>query len=260
VSTRSVQRPPTLAYVLHAHDWSESSLIVDLFTRDFGRVSAVAKGAKRPHSQLRPVLMPFHQIVVGFGAKTGPEVEVWLLRLAEWGGGPAWPGGAALLPAFYANELLMRLLPRHDQLTLLWDAYAHLLPALTYPGTLHASLRAFELILLRQLGHLPDLARHSARNTELDDDVLYTVRADTGVAEAEHDEPAVAGWLLKRLEAELAPVFLHGAPSPMPEALLQVCAQGSSDLRTLLRAVLHYHVGPQPLRTRQLMLDITQAP
>ncbi len=260
MSSRTVHRPPTLAYVLHSHDWSESSLIVDLFTRDHGRVSAVAKGAKRPHSQLRPVLMPFHQIVVGFGAKTGPEVEVWLLRLAEWGGGPAWPGGSALLPAFYANELLTRLLPRHDSLTRLWDAYAHLLPALTYAGTLHASLRAFELILLRQLGHLPDLSRHSSGGHALAEGVRYTLRPDVGLTEAQHDDPSLPGHLLTQLERHLAPVFERLDESPMPEGLLQVCAQGSSDLRTLLRAVLHYHVGPQPLRTRQLMLDLTQAP
>jgi DNA repair protein RecO (recombination protein O) len=252
-------RQVTLAYVLHSHDWSESSLIVDLFTRDHGRVVAVAKGAKRPYSQLRPVLMPFQQISVGFGAKQGPEVEVWLLRHAEWGGGPAWPGGPALLPGFYANELLMRLLPRHDRLTRLWDAYAHLLPALTYPGTLHASLRAFELIVLRQLGHLPDLSLHSARGQPLLDEVRYTVDPELGVTEALADDPSLPGWLLRQLEATLSPVF-DELQSPMPEPLLQACALGSSDLRTLLRAVLHYHVGPLPLRTRQLMMDLTQAP
>lgn len=252
-------RQATLAYVLHSHDWSESSLIVDLFTRDHGRVVAVAKGAKRPYSQLRPVLMPFQQIAVTFGAKQGPDVEVWLLRQAEWSGGPAWPGGSALLPGFYANELLMRLLARHDRLTRLWDAYAHLLPALTYPGTLHAALRAFELIVLRQLGHLPDLSLHSARGCVVDDEVLYAVHPELGVTEASGDDPALPGWLLRQLESTLSPAF-DELGSPLPEPLLQACALGSSELRSLLRAVLHYHVGPQPLRTRQLMLDLTQAP
>lgn len=252
-------RQSTLAYVLHAHDWSESSLIVDLFTRDHGRVVAVAKGAKRPYSQLRPVLMPFHRILVTFGVKQGPDVDVWLLRQAEWGGGPAWPGGQALLSGFYANELLMRMLARHEPHTRLWDAYEHVLPALTYPGSLHASLRAFELILLRQMGHLPDLSLHSAQGSALHDDVLYTLHPELGVCEAATQDPAMPGWLLKQLEAALGPAFDELGP-PLPEALLQACSLGSSDLRTLLRAVLHYHVGPQPLRTRQLMQDLTQAP
>ena len=83
------------AYVLHRYDWSESSLILDLFTRDPGRVVAVAKGAKRPYSQLRPVLMPFQRLTLGLGVKRSEDAEVWLLRQAEWAGGSAWPGGAA---------------------------------------------------------------------------------------------------------------------------------------------------------------------
>ena len=106
---RAASRPGTAAYVLHSHDWSESSLILELFTRDHGRVVAVAKGAKRPYSQLRPVLMPFQRLVVTFGVKRSEDAEVWLLRQAEWAGGPAWPGGAAGDPgsgrAFVAPEV-----------------------------------------------------------------------------------------------------------------------------------------------------------
>ena len=250
-------RPATAAFVLHSHDWSESSLILDLFTRAHGRVVAVAKGAKRPYSQLRPVLLPFQRLSVGFGAKQGQDVEVWLLRQAEWAGGPAWPGGAAMLPGFYANELLMRLLPRHDHLPRLFDAYAELLPALTLPGTLHAALRAFELMVLRQLGHLPDLSLHSASGGAVHDDVLYTLHPELGVAEAQAEDAALPGWLMRQLESVLGPAFDPDSDG-LPEPLLQACILGSSDLRTLLRVVLHYHVGPQPMRTRQLMMDLQQ--
>ncbi|RRS04162.1 DNA repair protein RecO [Aquabacterium soli] len=250
-------RAATAAFVLHSHDWSESSLILDLFTRAHGRVVAVAKGAKRPYSQLRPVLLPFQRLSVTFGAKQGQDVEVWLLRQAEWAGGPAWPGGAAMLPGFYANELLMRLLPRHDHLPRLFDAYAELLPALTLPGTLHAALRAFELMVLRQLGHLPDLSLHSASGGPVHDDVLYTLHPELGVAEAQGEDAALPGWLMRQLESVLGPAFDPDSDG-LPEPLLQACSLGSSDLRTVLRGVLHYHVGPQPLRTRQLMMDLQQ--
>ena len=250
-------RAATAAFVLHSHDWSESSLILDLFTRAHGRVVAVAKGAKRPYSQLRPVLLPFQRLTVGFGAKQGQDVEVWLLRQAEWAGGPAWPGGPAMLPGFYANELLMRLLPRHDHLPRLFDAYAELLPALTLPGTLHAGLRAFELMVLRQLGHLPDMSLHSASGEPVHDDVLYTLHPELGVAEAQADDAALPGWLMRQLESVLGPAFEPDSDG-LPEPLLQACTLGSSDLRTVLRGVLHYHVGPQPMRTRQLMMDLQQ--
>jgi DNA repair protein RecO (recombination protein O) len=248
------------AYVLHSHDWSESSLILDLFTRDHGRVVAVAKGAKRPHSQLRSVLLPFQRIDVGFGAKQGPDVEVWLLRHAEWGGGEAWPGGSAFLPGFYANELLTRLLPRFDALPRLWDAYAQLLPAVTQAASVHAALRAFELILLRQLGHLPDLSVHSVSAQPLDDDVLYTLNPELGVLEAGHEDAALPGWLMRQLEGHLAPVFDGERSLGLPDVLLSTCLLASAELRLLLRHVLQYHVGPHPLKTRQLMLDLTSTP
>ena len=163
---RAASRPGTAAYVLHSHDWSESSLILELFTRDHGRVVAVAKGAKRPYSQLRPVLMPFQRLVVTFGVKRSEDAEVWLLRQAEWAGGPAWPGGAALLPGFYLNELLMRLMVRHDPHPALFDAYGQALQAMADPTLLQAALRAFELILLRQLGHLPDLSAQTVNGQD----------------------------------------------------------------------------------------------
>jgi len=253
----------TPAYVLHAYNWSESSLILDLFTRAHGRVVAVAKGAKRPHSQLRPVLMPFQRIDVAFGRRSEADDQVWLLRQAEWGGGVAWPGGAALLPGLYANELLMRLLPRHDPMPRLWLAYAALLPLLTSEDAMQAALRAFELLLLRQMGHLPDLSLHSASGDMVEDDVLYTLYADLGVAEAQQQDAALPGWLMRQLEQALShaaeqTLSVKQVSSAIPSPLLQACQLASSPLKSLTRALLLYHVGPAPLRTRQLMQDLAQ--
>jgi len=102
------------AYVLHQHDWSESSLILDLFTRESGRVAVAAKGAKRPYSQLRAVLLPLQRITVSL-SKPGKSAsadggEVQTLRGAEWGGGATLPSGAALFSGYYLNELLLKLL------------------------------------------------------------------------------------------------------------------------------------------------------
>lgn len=250
----------TPAYVLHTHDWSESSLILDLFTLDHGRVVAVAKGAKRPHSQLRPVLLPFQCIDVVFGSKSVAEDQVWLLRQAEWGGGAAWPGGAALLPGLYVNEILMRLLPRHDSMPRLWSAYAALLPELTAPDTLQAGLRAFELLVLRQMGHLPDLSLHSATCDTVSDDVLYALHPELGVCEAQQDEAALPGWIMRQLENALSPTMAsHGRTEALSSHLMQACQLASSPLRNMLRSVLIYHVGPAPLRTRQLMQDLSQS-
>ena len=172
-TSRRAAPAPLAAYVLHRHDWSESSLILELWTRDRGRIAAVAKGAKRPHSQLRSVLLPFQrlQIMLGGRAERRDEAappEIHLLRSAEWAGAlpdgrgvAAMPSGAALLAAFHLNELLMRALQRHDPHPRLFDAYALTLPALDRDdeAATAAALRAFELFLLRESGVLPELGR-----------------------------------------------------------------------------------------------------
>lgn len=274
---RAHQRPGTAAYVLHSHDWSESSLILDLFTRDHGRVVAVAKGAKRPYSQLRPVLMPFQRLVVVFGAKRSEDAEVWLLRQAEWAGGAAWPGGAALLPGFYLNELLMRLMVRHDPHPALFDAYAQTLQAMGDPALLQAALRAFELILLRRMGHLPALSAQTVDGKAVQPGLLYELHPDLGVSRASWvGEPGAGpivldGEVLLAMEAALqasrfSPPHLTSAtdmastpmmPSPVP-ALMAACMPALSELKVLLRTLIHYHLGSQTLRTRQLMMELQQ--
>jgi DNA repair protein RecO (recombination protein O) len=259
--------------VLHSHDWSESSLILELFTRDHGRVVAVAKGAKRPYSQLRPVLMPFQRLIVTFGAKRSEDAEVWLLRQAEWAGGPAWPGGAALLPGFYLNELLMRLMVRHDPHPELFDAYAQALQAMGDPALLQAALRAFELVLLRQLGHLPDLARQTVGGQAVQADRPYALQPELGVREAQWvGEPGegpvvLGGEVLLAMEAALSarPVpdsaRTGAAPAAMPSAMptrMAACLPALSELKVLLRTLIHYHLGSQTLRTRQLMMELQQ--
>ncbi|MFT3856786.1 MAG: DNA repair protein RecO [Aquabacterium sp.] len=252
---RAAQRSGTAAFVLHSHDWSESSLILDLFTRDHGRVVAVAKGAKRPYSQLRPVLMPFQRLTVAFGAKRAQEAEVWLLRQAEWAGGPAWPGGAALLPGFYLNELLMRMMVRHDPHPDLFDAYAQVLQAMGDPALLQAALRAFELILLRLLGHLPDLSVQTVDGMPLSVDQPYELHPELGVmparwvGEAGSGPVVLAGGILAGIEKALP----AGVPSVMA-----ACVPALSELKAILRTLIHYHLGSQALRTRQLMIELQQ--
>src|SRR5439155_20288805 len=112
MATRSRAAATLTAYVLHRYDWSETSLILDLFTREQGRLAVAAKGAKRPYSQLRSVLLPFQRINVSLGKAAVADAggsEVQTLRGAEWAGGAAMLTGAALFSGFYLNELLMKL-------------------------------------------------------------------------------------------------------------------------------------------------------
>src|SRR5690606_4123828 len=106
----ATSRTSAPAFLLHSTPYRETSLVVDLFTRDHGRVAAVAKGAKRPRSALRAVLLQFQPLVATWSGNR----ELRTLTGAEWTGGLPSPQGDALLCAFYLNELMMRLLPRED--------------------------------------------------------------------------------------------------------------------------------------------------
>jgi DNA repair protein RecO (recombination protein O) len=238
------------AYVLHHYDWSESSLIVDLFTRDAGRVAVAAKGAKRPTSNLRAVLMPFQRINVSFGrvAHDGAASDIRNLRGAEWGGGMPVANVEALLAGFYLNELLMKLLARDDPHAALWDAYAATLPCLGGAEE-SAALRAFELILLAETGHLPDLARTTSTQQALDPERCYLLRPEAGLIDARSDDDtAITGAQFIALQTAVASRDL--------DALRAACRAIVQPLRRQLRHGLAYQLGGSPLRTREVMLEL----
>jgi DNA repair protein RecO (recombination protein O) len=251
---------PQPAYVLHSYDWSESSLIVELWLRQQGRVVTAAKGAKRPTSNFRAVLLPFQRIQVLLGRTPADATgEVHLLRSAEWAGGPAAAGGQALFAGFYVNELLLKLLPRQDPHPQLFDAYADTLHALSAVDERQnqAALRAFELALLRELGWLPELHLDTATQQPLRDDVAYALHAETGlVACGPPPTPdsmgaGLSGQAWRSLRQALA-------QTPDLAALRQAAAPHATALRPAVRDVLAYHLGQTILRTRRVRQSVQQ--
>src|SRR5689334_3379961 len=97
--TREMRISSQPGFVLHSYPYKETSLIVELFSRDYGRVPLVAKGAKRPHSKLRGVLQTFQPLSVSWSGKS----EVRTLTGAEWVGGMLPLEKSALLCGFYLN-------------------------------------------------------------------------------------------------------------------------------------------------------------
>ena len=250
-TARKPAAAPLSAYVLHRWDWSESSLIVELFTRERGRVAVAAKGAKRPYSQLRPVLIPFQRLSVQLGKTPADEAaEGHLLRSAERAEGPPMPGGGTLFAGCYLNELLLKLLARHDPHAALFDAYAQAVAALQgadEPGV-QLTLRCFELLLLRELGVLPELGCVTLTQQALAPSARYGLHAESGVVAAAAGEPGIAGHVLVSIEAALQ--------SGRIDALRAAAATATGGLRGPLRQVLHYHLGSPLLRTRQVMQDL----
>jgi DNA repair protein RecO (recombination protein O) len=242
------------AYVLHRHDWSESSLILEVFSRRHGRVALVAKGVKRPTSQFRPVLLPLQPLRLGWGG----DAEVRTLRSAQWQGGHVMPLGDTLLAGYYLNELLLKLLAREDPHPALFDHYADAVLALAEGQEPQAAVvRAFELLLLREAGLLPALDVECASLQPLQGDAHYQLEPDAGLKlvpggdglppQAHHALPGASWQAVQQALAD---------PHPFA-ALLQACegTRGNA-LRQPLRQLLHYHSGVRVFQTRQLMLDV----
>ena len=237
------------AFVLHRYDWSESSLILEVFTRRHGRIALVAKGAKKPSSNFRPVLLPLQPLRVSFGG----DAEIRTLKGAEWVGGQVMPTGDALLSGYYLNELLLLLLARDDPHPGLFDAYASAVQVLAseHGEALQPALRAFELVLLREIGLLPVLNLQTPTLAPLAPHGRYSLVPEGGlVAAGERDGRAAlpgAEWLA------LGASMRDHAPF---HATLQQAAHSMAGLKPQLRALLHYHCGVTTLRTRQLMIDL----
>ncbi len=264
-------QPSLSAYVLHSHAWSESSLILELFSREQGRLLVVAKGAKRPYSQMRAVLLPFQRLSVQLSrprAAADPPhapqaAEVLTLKSAEWGegagegGGIVWAQGAVrpsglppelLLSGFYLSELVLRLLPRGEPWPEVFDAYGWALAALAAPGPRPEAgepasvLRAFECVALRASGCLPDLRCEAMSGRGLEPTGVYTLAPELGLMPAAARPSAPAAESSVGALSGQVWLGLHSAMQArhLP-ALRAACAQPAPQdvaLRQALRGVL----------------------
>jgi DNA repair protein RecO (recombination protein O) len=237
--TRVDQQP---GLVLHSYPWRETSLIVEVFTREHGRMALVARGAKRPTSQFRGLLAPFAPLLLSWSGRN----EIKSLVRAEWCGGMAPLRGEALLAGFYLNELLVRLLARADAHELLFARYVEALAALALrPQGRESVLRGFELDLLRETGHAPAFD-HSVDGAPLEPDALYRVDAERGLV------PLAPG------DAGDDPACLRGS-----SALAIARSDFSSPVvaghsKLVLRHLIRYHLNGQPLNTRRILHDLRQ--
>ena len=136
------------AFVLHSYPFRETSLILDVYSRSYGRLSIVARGARRPKSGLRGVLMNFQPLLLSWFGKG----EVRTLHSAEWQGGQPYLQGTALMCGFYLNELLLNLLARDDPHEQLFEYYRATLYRLAHETDHAGTLRSFEKHLLQELG------------------------------------------------------------------------------------------------------------
>jgi DNA repair protein RecO (recombination protein O) len=230
------------AWVLHTLPWRETSLIVEVFARDHGRVALVAKGARRPLSALRGVLMAFQPLLLDWSG--GGEVKT-LIR-GEWRGGQALLTGRALLCGYYVNELLLKLTGREDPHPALFDAYETAMAALGRGERPSLLLRRFELRLLRELGYGAML------DTDGDGRPIRPERRYIYIIER---GPRLCAGDVAAGEA--------GVPVG-GQALLDLAADDFSrdatlaDAGRLLRVLIDHHLGGQPLQSRRVLKELQE--
>lgn len=237
------------AWVLHTYPWRETSLIVEVFTRDQGRVALVAKGARRPHSQLRGVLMAFQPLWLDWSG--GGEVKT-LVR-AEWQGGQPLLTGRALICGYYLNELLVRLTAREDPHPRLFAAYADAARGLGRGEPESPILRRFELALLQDLGYEAGLAceADSGEAVRPEQRYLYIIERGPVRLEALEEEGVDAAALGEQ-------ALVSG------QTLLDMAADDFSRAETLvqskqlLRMLINHTLGGQPLQSRRVLKELQE--
>ena len=233
------------AFVLHAYPYRETSLIVEAFTAGFGRVPMVARGAKRPRSEMRGLLQAFQPLALSW-AGSG---ELKTLVKAEWRGGLPLLSGSALLCGFYLNELLLKLLAREDPHAALFDDYATALHALSTESTSTAQaavLRRFEVRLLAELGYALQLTR-DVDDAPIDSSRLYHYAPDRG--------PRVIVAQVAR-EPGQHPRLVHGATLIALAAGSFPDADIAAEAKRLMRDVLDHYLEERRIVSRRVVRDL----
>ena len=226
------------AFVLHNYPYRETSLLLEVFSRNHGRVALVARGARRPRSALRGLLMGFQPLLLSWFGKG----ELRTLHRAEWQGGQPQLQGTALLCGFYLNELLLNLMARDDPHESLFDYYQQTLQRLAHEEDHAATLRCFEKHLLQELGYALLLEQEAATGKAIDPEAHYRYVIERGaVAEAPDVSEGlpVSGKTLR----DMADDDYRDAAS---------ARQG----KQLMRMLINHYLAGKTLHTRELVKDL----
>jgi len=222
------------ALVLHARPWRETSLLVEAFSRGYGRLGLIARGARRPKSRMRGLLQPFIPLLLSWrghgelATLTGAETDGRVLPLA----------GSAAIVGFYVNELLLRFLYRHDPEPVLFDHYRAALDRIAHEKDPEPILRIFEKRLLQAVGYALELERATDSGAAIEPEGRYRYTAGSG--------------------PERWPGRASSGVCVSGSTLLALAREEITDRRTLreakhlMRSVIDAHCGGRTLAARRL--------
>lgn len=227
-----------LAFVLHNYPFRETSLVIEVFSRQHGRVPLVARGARRPRSVLRGLLMSFQPLALSWFGKH----ELRTLHSAEWQGGQPQLQGTALLCGFYLNELILNLMARDDPHVNLFDYYQQTLQRLAQENDHAFTLRCFEKHMLQELGYALLLEHEAGSGKPIVPTQTYR-------------------YILEYGAIVETPDVMQGM-SIAGKTLLDMAADDYRDVNSarqskqLIRLLLDHYLAGKPLHTRELMRDL----
>ena len=226
-------------YVLHHMPYRETGRILEVLTREHGRLALFARGARGPKSKLAPVLQPFRLLLLSFSGR-GEALQLTHAEAAPVASSPLPP--ACLMAGFYLSELVLKLTSRHDPHASLFDAYHGTLETLQAGGELEPALRLFEKQLLEEIGYGLDLGAESGTGRRVSAGAHYLYRPAEGLVAASAQAPgALAGRSVLNLAA--------GRFASAAEL---------EDARRLLRSALEHCLEGRELKTRAVARSVAR--
>lgn len=220
-------------FVLHSRPYSESSLLLDVFSEFEGRITLLAKGARRPRSAIRGALQPFTPLLLKWGGRG----ELRTLRSAEATGLALPLSGNALYSGFYLNELVMRVLEPHTPYPALFFDYVTALTQLARYHNPEPALRCFELALLEALGYGVDFLHCAGSGDPINDNMTYLYREQQGFVAS----------IMKSQHRQFTGADLRALATRHFETVAQLRAA-----KRFTRMALKPYLGPKPLKSREL--------
>lgn len=223
-------------FILHRWPYRESSLLLEVFTRDYGRLGLIAKGSRRKKSQSQGLFSPFKPLLIGW---TGRGELPVLTGIEQAGFMPQLSGGGVGC-GYYINELILKLLHRHDAHEALFDKYQELMFALTNRQDPFIVLRVFEKHLLQKIGFGLVLDHDAETGEAISKDSAYRYFPQKGpVQVSESGSDVIRGSTLIALQKE---------EFPTREDQIQA--------RMLTRFLIDLQLNGKSLRARRVMREM----
>jgi DNA repair protein RecO (recombination protein O) len=222
------------SYVLHSRPFRETSLLLEVLSRDHGRVGLVARGARGSRSRWKGTLQPFRPLLLSWNQRG----ELGTLTGADQVASPPALEGEALFCGLYANELTTRFLQRQDPHAGLFEFYRHLVSRLSAGELSQPLLRTFEVELLKSAGFGLQLEHEYGSSREICEDAWYHYVPESGPKRTEYED--------KRAKELVSGAALLALKSGVIED------QHLRELKALMRKLIRYHLGDKPLNSQAL--------